>query len=623
MVSDIVNLIDNYDTDVHTLDKIPDMNELDLALKSIRKGASFDGLPPKILYILPPSLKEVILRLLQKIFVGKFPTEWNKQLLHAITKSGHTYKNPQLRGIAVAPLLCRVYDTIMDNRFRSWPTPNPEQSGFRAKQGCLLPLFNLMLLISFCKEVGRSLFVGFLDFEKAFDFVNRAILLCDLMKFGCGKRYLRALMKMYTETLYAPKVKEGQLGKSISTHHGVTQGRKSSSNLFSFFVSDMPESLNNLQTTDFLDPYNLLQLADDTSLLAEFFEAMQKKFRALFLYSGTKYQVANIKKTFYCHFSNNPITEPMHIDDETIISSVDQQKGHPYLGMSFFPTNSIEEIVKFNVNKRMWHVAKFYGWLEVNENTPIESKLHVLDQCVFGAYLYASECWGNISYIEKKLLTTEMLLLKRICNVKKGTTNDLVLFELKRSPVTTRIRDRQCAFYQNLLQFTTDDAVVTNFLQLCNNSQYLRYYQGLRGNESSAYLENLAVKLQTDDRSMIVYYRNHIKFEKSCIYSLFMNDYYRKIITRWRLSNHSLKIETGRYTRIPRESRVCSYCNVVEDEEHVILRCPMYFMVRGKYQHITTGSTIDDILNPSKDNVIATAKLLYEIEDVRKEMLKL
>ena len=91
----------------------------------------------------------------------------------------------------------------------------------------------------------------------------------------------------------------------------------------------------------------------------------------------------------------------------------------------------------------MKNTAKFYGWLEVNESTPIETKLLVLDVCVFGAMLNASETWGNISCIEDSLLKTELQMLKRNLSIKKGTCNDLVYFELKRAPISLQIRDRQ------------------------------------------------------------------------------------------------------------------------------------------------------------------------------------
>ena len=173
-------------------------------------------------------MKQVILILIQKVFFGDYPDEWNNQILHSITKSGHTKVKPKLRGIAIAPLLCRVYDTIIDQRFNLWYMPNYQQAGFRPGQGCLLQIFSLVLLIIYSKEMGKNLFVGFMDFEKAFDYTNRANIISDLMRKGCGKYLTRAIAKMYVKTLYSPKIDENNLGRSISTRYGVTQGRKSS-----------------------------------------------------------------------------------------------------------------------------------------------------------------------------------------------------------------------------------------------------------------------------------------------------------------------------------------------------------------------------------------------------------
>ena len=121
---------------------------------------------------------------------------------------------------------------------------------------------------------------------------------------------------------------------------------------------------------------------------------------------------------------------------------------------------------------------------------------------------------------------------------------------------------------------------------------------------------------------MIIYYRNIIKNEKSSIYSSFINDYYRKIISRWRLSNHTLKIETQRYTRpkTPRNERVCSFCNTLEDEQHVVFDCPLYHNIRRKYEPTLTNKQITDILNPSYECITSIASLLYDIEKERKNL---
>ena len=52
---------------------------------------------------------------------------------------------------------------------------------------------------------------------------------------------------------------------------------------------------------------------------------------------------------------------------------------------------------------------------------------------------------------------------------------------------------------------------------------------------------------------------------------------YQKIISKLRLSSHTLAIETGRYNKTNRNDRKCFNCSdYVEDEFHFILVCPKY-----------------------------------------------
>ena len=60
---------------------------------------------------------------------------------------------------------------------------------------------------------------------------------------------------------------------------------------------------------------------------------------------------------------------------------------------------------------------------------------------------------------------------------------------------------------------------------------------------------------------------------------------YKTFICKYRISAHSLKIETGRYCNVDKENRLCTLCNnkIVEDEYHVILECNRYSDVRKLY----------------------------------------
>ena len=70
----------------------------------------------------------------------------------------------------------------------------------------------------------------------------------------------------------------------------------------------------------------------------------------------------------------------------------------------------------------------------------------------------------------------------------------------------------------------------------------------------------------------------------------------RTQLTKLRLSNHTLLIETGRHKKIPKEMRVCPFCpNSVEDELHFILQCPTYTILRDKI--LTNLGEINPLLN--------------------------
>lgn len=58
----------------------------------------------------------------------------------------------------------------------------------------------------------------------------------------------------------------------------------------------------------------------------------------------------------------------------------------------------------------------------------------------------------------------------------------------------------------------------------------------------------------------------------------------RSAIGQIRTSSHQLRIETGRYTYIAREDRICELCHQeVESEEHYICRCTVHYEIRGRY----------------------------------------
>ena len=424
-LEDIKAEIMEYNLVSEVTDNDIDMNELEMAIKMLGTGSSFDGIAPDIISSIPNSLLCCILKLFQAIFDGCYPSQWKSQLLMPFPKKDHSRSDPKLRGIAIGPILSRVYDIIINNRFTQWYHPNPEQAGFRKGQGCILQIFSLILLLDMAKLVKKELFIGLIDYEKAFDYVNRAELVRSMMKNRIGSRFLRNFVNVYRDTKYITKISNSYMGPEINTDFGVTQGKNSSSSIFSFFISDMHDDITELNTTDFMDPMNLLELADDTSVLADNVTSFKLKMTCTLDYSDVKHQKVNTVKTKYLHMSNTPLLSAIHLKTNTFIDSVCPKDGYSWLGLWITPTADIEKLLIFNLKKKVNATCKFYAWLEMNQETPFQFKMKVLYGCMFATLLYSCEAWGNIDCIGEKLILIEKKALKSCLGVKKGTTDDL------------------------------------------------------------------------------------------------------------------------------------------------------------------------------------------------------
>ena len=164
-----------------------------------------------------------------------------------------------------------------------------------------------------------------------------------------------------------------------------------------------------------------------------------------------------------------------------------------------------------------------------------------------------------------------------------------------------------------------DKALVKSIMEICHDCDLLKYYRSLHNHHRKDNMDEREWKIHNSGSSALSYYSTLNLKEKNVIYSSFMNDIKRSIITRWRLSNHRLQIEIGRYQRpfVQRENRVCLTCNVLEDERHAIFVCPRFTRIRLKYEDILSkNSDVVTFLNPSMNDKENVAKFLSEIEDI-------
>ena len=112
-------------------------------------------------------------------------------------------------------ILTEKNDVLLDN--------DPCQSGFMKDRMTTDNAFILYSLIMKQKFLKKPLYVCFVDFTKAFDYVNRAALMYKLKQRWVGGSFLKVIKSMYENSKCRVKV-DGVLSEEIESLFGVLQG---------------------------------------------------------------------------------------------------------------------------------------------------------------------------------------------------------------------------------------------------------------------------------------------------------------------------------------------------------------------------------------------------------------
>ncbi len=120
-----------------------------------------------------------------------------------------------------------------------------EQNGFRQSRPCSEHLFVLTTIIRNRKLQGKSTFTAFIDAEKAFDRVDRELLLFKLLNVGIKGHIYENIKAIYKEAICSINVNK-MLTDWFQTYSGVVQGDTLSPTLFNKFINDLVEDVNPL-----------------------------------------------------------------------------------------------------------------------------------------------------------------------------------------------------------------------------------------------------------------------------------------------------------------------------------------------------------------------------------------
>ena len=183
-----------------------------------------------------------------------------------------------------------------------------EQNGFRQKRSCLEHIYSLYIVINNRKLSCQSTYVGFVDFRKAFDTVQRDFLWYKLMKIGINGRILEAIQSLYANVQSTVKVND-LFSPWFPVSNGVRQGCKISPTLFSVYINDLAQEINGLNCGINVDDImvSTLLYADDIIFIAPTAENLQKMFDKLNIWSRKWRLTVNLEKTKVIHFRTSTV----------------------------------------------------------------------------------------------------------------------------------------------------------------------------------------------------------------------------------------------------------------------------------------------------------------------------
>ena len=145
--------------------------------------------------------------LFQLIFdISVVPSIWRKSVIFPILKDPSSDRRVPLkyRGISLLPCISKLYTSFLNRRLTKYLEQSnllaDEQNGFRSDRLCEDHIFTLNGII----RNNDHVYASFIDLKKAFDFIDRELLLYKFIKIGVDGKLYNSLKCIYATVVQNP-----------------------------------------------------------------------------------------------------------------------------------------------------------------------------------------------------------------------------------------------------------------------------------------------------------------------------------------------------------------------------------------------------------------------------------
>ena len=179
---------------VEALDKQISMTELNFAINDMKKQKSCgeDKVFNESIFHSSFAIKYLILTIFNNILsLEYFPELWCEGSIVPVFKAGDQNDPNNYRGLTLISCFCKLLTKIMNKRISEWADKEVKlhESQYGYRQGMAADcLFILHGIIESTLSKGKQLYAAFIDYEKAYDYLDRGIIWAKLLKEGLSSK---------------------------------------------------------------------------------------------------------------------------------------------------------------------------------------------------------------------------------------------------------------------------------------------------------------------------------------------------------------------------------------------------------------------------------------------------
>ena len=452
------NIQNIYNKEVYTQvgGSDPSKTEIKKAIMTLRSGkaAGPDEIPAEAIKADTETAVQMLYSLFSKIWEKEeVPAQWKEGIIIKLPKKGDLRDCSNYRGIMLLSTPGKVLNRILLERMKEAVDPKlrDQQAGFRQNRSCADQIASLRIIVEQSLEWNSPLYINFIDYEKAFDSVDRETLWKLLRHYGVPKKII-SLIRCTFQDMSCKIAHAGQLSDSFEVKTGVRQGCLLSPFLFLLVIDWIMKTTttgrnNGIQWTLWTQ-LDDLDFADDLALLSHNHSQMQDKTTLLETTSAGTGLKINRKKTELMKMNttaNAPITvggEPLReVESFVYLGSVVDHQG----GTDRDVTARIGKArAAFVMLKNIW----------ASGGISMRTKLRIFNSNVKSVLLYGCETWRTTQTMQRKIQTFFNTCLRRIYKIQwqEKIRNEELWERAGQEPVAKQILRRKWGWIGHTLR---------------------------------------------------------------------------------------------------------------------------------------------------------------------------